>query len=165
MKPESIVKSIVFFLIVLTTSILLSLCFGEVKSYDTISEYVKNNQETLEKFPYDDLPSPNAKEHREFIRKTLGNDTIVEYIYYFPQFEESIDFYCGGSGGTNTTICSGFYYSPNNEPIGNSCDTEDLVETNSGVFEYWYPNAENYDYYYITVKITDNWFYYYQDWR
>lgn len=128
----------------------------------TITEYVKENQSTLESLSKDDIPDnyDQYDEQQEFIQKNLGRKTIVRDI--FINDHGIIDFYCGGPGIIEKRANLGFYYSPNDIPslLGLSSSETQLEETEPDTYQ-WEQNIVGLQYKKIVTKrITKNWFYY-----
>jgi len=156
---KTIIILLVFLLCFTTTSCLFFV--DDTKSYSTISKYVTDHIDILNEFPYSNLPDDFlSNEHKEKIKKILGDDTIVEYVNV-KNDERIIYYHCGGSGFVGGSTDTGFYFSKQNKPYSMNYHDIEFIETSKDVFEWKDDNR----YHYIkTIKIIDNWYYYYEDW-
>ena len=163
--------------LVITTAFLIALtltgCIGlfialndDRVPRDEIFSYVNTNYELLETFPYDELEEikyasddSETKEQKKdaFIKKHLGDDTIVKSVYAYN--ENILDFYCGGTGMLKHSSYSGFYFSKEDIPFAFEFGDVALTETESDVFE-WEDKRHNVH----VEKIRDNWWYYLLEW-
>ena len=147
---------------------------NDAESQERIVAYVNENHEILEAIPYDEMPqlllsddgyhyeaySDNEgrsldQAERDFINEYLGYDTIVLSIDVSD--ENIVDFQCGGTGIATNSTYVGFYYSRDDTPFAVVFEGERLTETSTGVFEW---QNENGSHAILTVKIRDNWYYY-----
>ena len=134
------------------------------ESRDTIFSYVNDNHELLEIFPYDELKTLGRwdSEYIDFIKKHLGNDTIVVSIYAYS--DDIIQFSCRGWGLSVGSIYTGFYFSRNDTPYAFEFgDGSNLKEIEPNTF-YW-QCEERSTRNIRTEKIRDNWYYFTQEWR
>ena len=124
---------------------------------EDIFEYVKENHETLKNFPYDEMMASDLDE-KDFIKQTLGKDTIVKGVW---KDNGVLRFSCGGSGLSigDSTYC-GFYFSENDSVYLGQFEGMELIETSPNVFEgeggRWTIRHE---------KIMDCWYYYYEEYN
>ena len=135
---------------------------NEIKSFDEVSRYVIDNIEKLTAFPFERLDEkPRGEKHRQMICDGLGMDTVVSAIYIPDNNENIVNFYCSGYGFgppecRNGSAYTGFYYSKNDTPYGESFCRFDLEKTAPD--EYYYCFNE-YSYIY-TKRIIDHWYYF-----
>lgn len=92
--------------------------------------------------------------------------TKLDWIEQATEAEGYVDFYCGGSGMGSQTNYTGFFYTPDDDPLamwrGNQCGThvmtaEDFVKTEEG-WEYRESGGDNV---YRVCKLADGYYYYY----
>ena len=130
-----------------------------------IIQYVTENVTALESFPYESYMSittgkeTSDRAKKAFIRKELGQNTIVKNVYIYNS--GIVDFFCGGTGNVVSSTYCGFYYSESDEPFAFEFEKEaNLSKTSEGVYE-WDNNKGKAIY---TERILPKWFYYYLVW-
>lgn len=136
---------------------------------NAIFDYVKENQELLENFPYDKYYETIKKSDaygsisKKFIRDYLGDNAPDFHITEISATETDenrvMTFDCCRKFSLKiSNTYTGFYYSEADAPYADDLTTE-LKETSPGVYEWGDGN--------ITIrheKITDHWYYYYEQW-
>ena len=139
-----------------------------------IVSYVNNNYEMLENFPYSEIekikfsndnPEIKKQKEEEFLKRHLGENTIVTSVYAYN--ENILQFYCGGSGFLDAGIYTGFYFSRDDTPYAFEFNNLELVEVSPGVFEGQDENGAQQSHgghRICTGKIRDKWYYYIQYW-
>ena len=132
---------------------------------DIVVDYVEQNYELLEQFPYHKIEEidwsseTDADEDLELqiINEYLGDDTIVKSVYAYN--ENILKFYCGGSGIVTSSTYSGFYFSKDDTPHALDFDGSELTEIGKDIYE-WDVGYKKIS----TEKIIDGWYYYYLEW-
>ena len=141
--------SIVFSIIkkVLLIIAIILLCFFLIpgKNYKKqITKIVQDNQEVLQ-----ECVDTNDYERAKKI------DGIEKVNYY--QSCPYTDFYCYGEGIASSGAEYGFYYSPDDTPLGLLYASEENLEKDEGGFSYYAPESDDW---YYTERIRKNWYYY-----
>lgn len=117
-------------------------------SKSAIISYVQNNKSNLEMYiqAIDTSKGPYTD---------VYNNWNVAYYQNSGMFQFLVS--AGGIGSSSKY--SGFYYSPQNIPMGYQEQNIDLQKNESG----WQWNEPNGDNHYYTEKITDNWYWFEMD--
>jgi len=152
-------KSVAILVLILCTVSLsgCGLLFNDSVPRNKIFAYVNDNHELLEAFPYTEMPKGH-QEKKDFIINYLGNKTIVKSVYAYN--ENILEFYCGGSGLATGSRTTGFYFSKDDTPFALEFDRHELVEIETGVFEWQNEDGKHKIH---IEKIRDNWYYYTMD--
>ena len=132
---------------VLLIIVILLLCFFLVpgKNHkEQVFKIVQDNQEVLQ-----ECVKTNDYERAKKI------DGIEEVKYY--QTGPYTEFYCYGEGIVSSSVYYGFYYSPDDAPLGILYAAEEDLEPDEKDFSYETPDSDNW---YYTERITKNWYYY-----
>jgi hypothetical protein len=132
---------------VLLIIVILLLCFFLVpgKNYKKqVFKIVQDNQEVLQ-----ECVKTNDYERAKKI------DGIEEVKYY--QTGPYTEFCCYGEGIVSSSVYYGFYYSPDDAPLGIVYAAEEDLEPDEKGFSYETPDSDNW---YYTERITKNWYYY-----
>lgn len=115
---------------------------NETKIRNLVNNNVKFLNESILLKSYDRIYE--IKEIKKITKYSLGEDKVY------------IDFFYNGVGIVPSGIYYGFYYTSDDKPRGFQNGSEKLEKNKDG-WEWRQPNGDNY---YITKRITYNWYYY-----
>ena len=157
-------------LLLASVPILMNSCSDDSVSKEEIFDYVKENQELLESFPYDEYEDAiEAKDSNdnwetissEFCIAYFGEDTIIKSV--FQDQNEQMIFHCGGSGiGLGKNTYCGFYYSPQGVVSPEELEDLELSEIEDGIYDGKSSSGRCYARH---EKIADNWYYFYEEYK
>ena len=140
----SIFKKIFLIIAILLLILICFLFFFGEDHEKQIFSIVQNNQEVLQ-----ECVDTNDYDKAEKI------DGIEEVKYY--QSGPYTVFFCYAEGIAGSTADYGFYYSPDDTPLGIVYAEKEDLEPDEEGFSYYEPDSDNW---YYTERITKNWYYY-----
>ncbi|HIY03666.1 MAG TPA: hypothetical protein H9733_01710 [Candidatus Anaerotignum merdipullorum] len=141
-------KTAIFFALIIGLIIVYLLLSHNSNSKSAIINYVQNNKSELETYVQD--ISADEKTYTD-----IYNNWNVSYY----QNSGVVEFLVSTGGLGSSSKYYGFYYSPQNIPMGYQEQNVKLLENETG-WQWSDPNGDNQ---YYTEKIADNWYWFEMD--
>lgn len=144
------IKKLVLCIIILF--IILSCTYKKEDNFESISEYVNENYEELEKIAKEYIKGNNVD-----YPKIISNISVhgKDDIYVFSN-NTIVEFMVKGYGLVPSSTYIGFYYSENDIPAAFQNENRELNKIKQNRWE-WIGTGDNHG---ITIKIRNNWYYY-----